>query len=104
MALIMGAFIPMFDPDRVPSCDSIELMAKSPVREKSYIVLRLFEIPPFETFAEVDDIIYTNVGDNRFYLEKKMTGMTYYCEVEWSIVMRALKYGWIELEKVEKPG
>jgi hypothetical protein len=104
MALMMGAFIPMFDPDRVPSCDPIELMAKPPVREKSYTVKHVFQVPHFNTYAELEDTIYKNVGDNNFYLEKKMTGMTYHCEVEWSIAMQAFRYGWIELEKVEEPG
>jgi hypothetical protein len=101
----MGAFIPpSFWNERIPSCDPIELMAKPQVREKSYMVKRAFRAQHFNTDADLEDTIYKNVGDNNFYLEKKMTGMTYHCEVEWSIAMKTLRYGWIELEKVEEPG
>jgi hypothetical protein len=102
MGLIMGAFIPsMFGIEIIPSCDSVELMAKPPVLEKSYIVKKSFQVPHFNTYVDLEDTIYKNIGDNNFYLKKKMTGMTYHCEVEYSLAMKAVRYGWIELVKVE---
>lgn len=100
----MGAFLPpTFWNEKIPSGDPIELMSKTQVREKSYTVKIPFRVPHFNTNADLEDTIYKNVCDNNFYLEKKMTGMTYHCEVEWSLAMKAVRYGWIELVKVEEP-
>jgi len=95
-------FIPPYFAGHIPSCDPVSLMAKPKIREISYKVKESFPIPHFNTLAELADTIYKNVGDNNFYLEKKMSGMTYHCEVEYDLAMNAVRCGWIELVKVEE--
>lgn len=101
MEVIM-VFIPTSWAGHIPSCDLVELMSKPKIRELSYKVNESFPIPHFNTHANVEDTIYKNVGDKSFFLEKKLSGMTYHCEVEDDIAINAMKFGWIELEKVEE--
>jgi len=88
--------------ERIPSCDPVELMENPKVRKNTYKIKESFHIPHFNTYANCEDVIYTNVGDNNFYIEKKMSGITYHCQVEWSLAMKALRSGLMELVKVEK--
>jgi hypothetical protein len=67
------------------------------VRERTYNVMHGFYSENPNVMIGIGDIIYTNVGDNNFYFEKaEIVHM-----LDWSLAMKATRYGWIELLKVE---
>ena len=75
---------------------------KPKVREKIYKIKEAFYDQSINVCINCDDIIYSNVEDNNFYLEKKDGKITYSGQVDWSLAMKAIRYGWMKLVKVEK--
>lgn len=70
------------------------------VRERTYNVIHGFYSENPSVTIGPDDIIYTNVGDNNFYFEQRRKADTVHT-LDWSLAMKAIRYGWIELLKVE---
>jgi len=80
--------------------------------DKVYNVVKAFASETPSVIADVNDIVYTKSGDNNFYLEKSNSGSSTPCklrqknneriyQLDWSLGIKAVRYGWVELVKVE---
>jgi hypothetical protein len=71
----------------------------SQIRNRSYKIISGFCSEHPSVIIGTNDIVYTNVGDNNFYLEQKLNAIIQ--TLDWSLAKKAIRYGWIELLKVE---
>lgn len=67
-------------------------------RERIYRIVKVFISESPSVIADINDMMYTKLGDNNFYIEKA-DGRIY--QLDWSLGMKAVRYGWVELVKVE---
>jgi hypothetical protein len=72
----------------------------SQFRERIYKVIQVFYSEYPNVVINTSDVVYTNVGDNNFYLEQKKNTTVIHI-LDWDLAKKAIRYGWLELLKVE---
>jgi hypothetical protein len=75
----------------------------SQIRKRTYKVIQGFYSEYPSVTINTSDVVYTNVGDNNFYLEQKRNA-TVIQTLDWALAKKAIRYGWLELLKVESDG
>jgi len=69
------------------------------VRDRSYKIVQAFYSENPNVTIGTNDVVYTNIGDNNFYLEQNNDSIH---TLDYSLAMKAVRYGWMELVKVER--
>ena len=72
------------------------------IRDRIYNVIHVFYSDCPSVTVGINDIVYTNIGDNNFYLEQKRNAVIQ--TLDWALAKKAIRYGWLELLKVESDG
>lgn len=74
------------------------MASQAETKDKVYNVIKAFASETPSVIADVNDTVYTKSGDNNFYLEKNNERIY---QLDWSLGIKAVRYGWVELVKVE---